>query len=206
MILYALLVTSFAVIVVLSNIFSAKMVLLPYIQLSVPAGLLIYPITFFLSDLVTEIFGSKRAKFMVYIAFGMSLLSFGLIQLILLLPGDGNQMSFQTVLGLSGLRIFSSLASYLVAQVVDIQAYATIKRWTGSKWLWLRNNGSTCLSQLVDTVMIDLIYLWWGCHMSFASVCPIMLFSIAYKAFFSLTLTPLFYFSVFSLKKRDKVA
>jgi len=202
--LYSFLVASFAVIVVLSNILSAKMVLLPWVCVSVPAGLLIYPITFFISDLVTEFFGMKRAKFMVMVALGMSLLSFGLIQLTLLLPTDSNQIAFHAVLGLSGLRIFSSLISYIVAQIVDIQVYATIKRWTGSKWLWLRNNGSTCLSQLIDTLMIDLIYLWWGCHMPFKTVVPIMLFSIAYKTFFSIAGTPLFYFFIFALKKRNK--
>jgi hypothetical protein len=146
----------------------------------------------------------KRAKFMVYVALGMSLLSFGLIQLTLLLPTDSNQIAFHAVFGLSALRIFSSLISYMCAQIVDIQVYAAIKRWTGSKWLWLRNNGSTCLSQLIDTLMIDLIYLWWGCHMPFNAVVPIMLFSIAYKAFFSIAGTPLFYFFTFVLKKKTR--
>lgn len=200
---YSFLVASFSVIVVLSNILSAKMVLLPWVHVSVPAGLLIYPLTFFISDLVTEIFGVKRAKFMVYTALAMNLLSFGLIQLILLLPTKSNQVAFHTVLGLSGLRIFSSFISYLVAQIVDIQVYAAIKRWTGSKWLWLRNNGSTCLSQLIDTVMIDLIYLWWGCRMPLKAVVSIMLFSIAYKAFFSMAGTPLFYLLISALKKKE---
>jgi hypothetical protein len=193
---YSLLIASFSVIVVLSNILSAKMVVLPGMRLSVPAGLLVYPLTFLISDLVTEIFGVRRAKFMVYTALGMSLLSFGLIQLCLALPAQSDEKAFQAVLGLSGLRIFSSLVSYVVAQIADIQIYAAIKRWTGSKWLWLRNNGSTCISQLIDTVLIDLIYLWWGCGMSLAAVFPIMLFSIAYKAFFSVAGTPLFYFLV----------
>jgi queuosine precursor transporter len=203
--LYSFLVVSFAVIVVLSNILSAKMVLLSWISLTIPAGLLIYPITFFISALVTELFGIKRAKFMVYLALAMCLLSFGLIQLTLLLPTDSNQIAFEAVLGLSGLRIFSSLIAYLCAQIVDIQVYAAIKRWTGSKWLWLRNNGSTCLSQLIDTLMIDLIYLWWGCHMPFKTVVPIMVFSIAYKAFFSIAGTPLFYFLTFALKRKGRI-
>lgn len=166
--LYQSLVASFAVIVVMSNILSAKMVSLPWIGLVVPAGLITYPITFLLSDLVTEVFGAKRAKLMVYIAFAMSLLSFGLIQIGLALPNAmEGQKEFQAVLGLSGLRIFSSLVSYAAAQLVDIQLYAAIKRWTGPKWLWLRNNGSTCAAQLVDTVMIDLIFLGGAsvCHL-----------------------------------------
>lgn len=206
--IYQIICASFCVIVVISNILSAKMVSLPFFALSIPAGLITYPMTFLLSDLVTEIFGAKRAKLMVYIAFAMSLLSFGMIQIALMLPESGidEQKAFQAVLGLSGLRIFSSLISYLTSQLVDIQLYAAIKQWTGQKLLWLRNNGSTCVSQIVDTVVIDLIFLWWGLEMTMAEVAPIMVFSYAYKAFFSIASTPIFYFLVFLFRgKRQRV-
>lgn len=202
--IYQLLSAAFSVIVVMSNIISAKMVPLPLIpDFIIPAGLITYPLTFLLSDLVTEIYGAKKAKFMVYMAFGMSFLSFGIIQLALMLPSSGTheQVAFATVLGLSGLRIFSSLTAYLMAQLVDIQLYALIKKWTGSKWLWLRNNGSTCLSQLVDTLLIDIIYLYWGLSMGWNEVWPIMVFSYSYKAFFSVAATPLFYLSVFLVQR-----
>lgn len=202
--IYQMICASFCVIVVVSNILSAKMVTLPYLALSIPAGLITYPLTFLLSDLVTEIFGAARAKLMVYIALAMSLLSFGMIQVALLLPEGGfdEQKSFQAVLGLSGLRIFSSLISYLTSQLIDIQLYAAIKQWTGPKFLWLRNNGSTCVAQIVDTVMIDLIFLWWGLGMTMSQVAPIMLFSYVYKALFSVACTPIFYFLVFLIRGR----
>lgn len=194
---YQSLSASFCVIVVVSNILSAKMVPLPLIPLAVPAGLITYPLTFLLSDLVTEVFGAARAKQMVYVALGMSLLSFALVQLGLILPSAGpDEQAFHAVLGLSSLRIVASLASYLVSQLVDIRLYAAIKRQTGPGLLWLRNNGSTCLSQLVDTLMIDCIVLWWGLGMPISDVLPIMGFSYLYKAFFSLACTPLFYYLV----------
>lgn len=199
-VLYQTLCASFCVIVVISNILSAKMISLPWFALDIPAGLVTYPLTFLLSDLVTEIFGARKAKLMVYIALAMSLLSFGMIQIGLLLPSNDDQSAFQAVLGLSGLRIFSSLVSYVTSQLVDIQLYAAIKRWTGPKFLWVRNNGSTCISQIVDTVMIDIIFLWWGLGMTMSEVAPIMIFSYAYKAFFSIACTPLFYLLVFFIR------
>lgn len=200
-ILYQSICASFCVIVVLSNILSAKMVMLPLLAFSIPAGLITYPLTFLLSDLVTEIFGANRAKMMVYIALGVSLLSFAMIQICLMLPAAGSEeQAFQAVLGLSGLRVFSSLISYVTAQIVDIQLYAAIKRWSGPKFLWLRTNGSTCISQIVDTVMIDLIFLWWGLGMTMVEVAPIMVFSYAYKAVFSIACTPLFYFFIFLIQ------
>ena len=204
--LYQIISAAFCVIVVISNILSAKMVKLPLIDLSIPAGLITYPLTFLLADLTTEIYGARRAKLMVYIALGMNLLSFGMIQIGLSLPTQGDDKAFQAVLGLSGLRIFSSLVSYITAQIVDIQLYAAIKRWTGPNLLWLRNNGSTCLSQIVDTVMIDLIFLWWGLGMTMSEIFPIMLFSYAYKAFFSVACTPLFYLLVYSIRTKKQEA
>ncbi len=197
---YQIISATFCVIVVVSNIISAKLVRVPYFQnFAIPAGLIIYPLAFLLSDFVTEIFGAKKAKQMVYIAFGMSLLSFGLIQIALQLPSvfSDNEEAFQAVLGLSGIRICASLTAFIVAQIVDIQLYTLIKRWTGFRFLWLRNNGSTWVSQLLDTIIIDLIYFFWGMGMSLEQVFPIMLFSYAYKVGWSVLMTPLFYIFMF---------
>ncbi len=194
---YKLLSALFCSIVLLSNIFSAKMAALPFLGISIPAGLFCYPLTFLLSDLVTETFGAKRAKLMIYTALGISLLSFGLIRLALLLPAS---QPFQTSLELGGLRIISSLISYIASQIAGIQIYAAIKRWSGSKWLWLRNNGAAFFSQILDTALIDMIFLWWGLGMPFSAVAPIMVFSYLYKVLFSAACTPFFYFLVFLTK------
>lgn len=203
--LYHLISASFCVIVIFSNLLSAKMVQVPFTTLNIPAGLVTYPFTFLLSDLVTEVFGAKRAKLMVYITLAMNLLSLGLIQISLVLPTSDREVqgAFQLVLGLSGLRIFSSLVSYLVSQVVDIQLYAAIKRLTGPKLLWLRNNASTFTSQVVDTMMVDLIFLWWGLGMTMAEVMPIMIFSYVYKTLFSAACTPFFYFLVYIVQGKQ---
>ncbi|MBA3239535.1 MAG: queuosine precursor transporter [Parachlamydiaceae bacterium] len=199
-ILYQIICAAFCVIVVISNIISAKMVQVPFMDgFIIPAGLITYPLTFLLSDFVTEIYDAKKAKLMVYIALGMNLLGFAIIQVTLLLPAatESEQMAFQAIMGLSGLRIFSSLISYLVAQIADIQIYAWIKKWTGPRFLWLRNNASTCISQIIDTVMIDIIYLYWGLGMEMKHVWPIMLFSFTYKIFFSVANTPFFYLLIY---------
>ena len=202
--LYQIISAAFCVIAVISNIISAKMIQVPFMDdFSIPAGLIMYPLTFLLSDFVTEIFDAKKAKLMVYIALGMNLLGFAIIQATLLMPAtsEAEQLAFKAIMGLSGLRIFSSLISYLVSQIADIQIYAYIKKITGPRFLWLRNNVSTCISQIIDTIMIDIIYLYWGLGMEMKSVLPIMLFSFAYKTFFSIANTPLFYLLVYLCKK-----
>jgi uncharacterized integral membrane protein (TIGR00697 family) len=201
--LYQSISTAFCVIVIISNIISAKMIPLPYFEdFCIPAGAITYPFTFLLSDLVTEFFGANKAKRMVYITLGMNILAFGILQVALSIPAHSSEQNsaFQAVLGLSGLRIFSSLTAYSIAQLVDIQIYAMIKRWTGLRFLWVRANGSTWVSQLVDTVLIDLIFLYWGMGMELAQVMTIMLFSFAYKACISMAGTPLFYLCVFVIR------
>lgn len=200
---YTVLAVTFSVIVVISNILSAKMVPLPFFNLIIPAGLITYPLTFLLSDLVTEIYGPKKSKLMVYTALGMCLLSFGIIEIALLLPTANTETehAFKAILALSGLRIFSSLTAYIIAQIADIQLYSLIKKWTGPRHLWIRNNGSTCLSQLIDTVVVDILFLYWGLQMGMQEVIPIMVISYLYKAFFSFSSTPLLYLGVFILQK-----
>ncbi len=194
---------TFCVIAVISTIISAKMISFPFFQnFSIPAGLITYPITFLISDLVTEIYGAHKAKMMVYTAFGMIILSYAIIQLALILPSNDpeNQDTFQSVLGLNGLIISASLAAYLLAQIVDIRLYALIKQWTGCRFLWLRNNSSTLISQILDTITVNIIHLYWGLGMEIGLVLKIILFAYSYKAIFSILNTPILYLAVFLAK------
>lgn len=203
--IYYIIHSMFCIALVIGNIISTKMVKLPLFQdFSIPAGILTYPLTFFLSGLVTEIYGSNLAKKMVYHAFGMSIFSYFLIKVALLLPSPNLEKSlhFQEVLGLNGIILLASLTGYIFSQTIDIYLYARIKSCTGPKYLWLRNNGSTITAQLIDTMIVNIIHLKLGVGMTMAQLFPIMLFSYLYKCSFSLVFTPLFYFLVFLFKRR----
>jgi uncharacterized integral membrane protein (TIGR00697 family) len=201
--IYHFISSMFCIVVIVSNIISTKMVKLPFFQdFSIPAGLITYPLTFFLSDLVTEVYGAKKAQQMVYHAFGMSLLAYLIIKVALILPSPTveNQLHFEEILGLNGVILFGSLTAYVFSQTIDIRLYAWIKKWTGENYLWLRNNGSTLIAQLFDTTIVNLIYLKLGLGMEMAQVVPIMVFSYIYKCTISVVLTPFFYFVVFLFK------
>lgn len=202
--LYSLIQATFCVIVVVSNVISAKLFEVPFFDnLLLPAGLLTYPLTFLLSDLTTELYGAKQAKHMVYTALGLTILCYFVIQLSIFLPTQDleQQKAFQMTLGLNGLIIGASLTAYVIAQVLDIQLYALIKGWTNGRFLWLRNNGSTLASQIVDTLTVNMIHLYWGLGMELSQVFHIMLFSYTYKAVFSIANTPLFYALLYLIKK-----
>lgn len=203
---YSFITAAFSVIVVISNVISAKLFLLPlFDNFAIPAGLITYPLTFFLSDLMTELYGKDQAKLMIRTALLLSVLCLGIIEIALILPASHQeiQASFESVLGVNGWIVFGSLTAFIIAQSLDVYLYALIKRWTGEPHLWLRNNGSTLLSQIVDTAAVNWIYLYFGLGMGHEAIAQIALFSYAYKALFSVALTPVFYLFV-SLGKRHK--
>ena len=201
---YYLVNSIFCVVVIVSNIISTKMVKLPYFHdFSIPAGLITYQLTFFISDFVTEIYGTRKAQEMVYHAFGMSIFAYLIIKTALILPSPTleNQLHFEKILGLNGVILIASLTAYIFSQTIDIQLYALIRKWTGENHLWIRNNGATLVAQLVDTTIVNMIYLKMGAGMEMAQVFPIMIFSYVYKCAFSMAFTPLFYFFVFVFKR-----
>ena len=131
----------------------------------VAVGALPYPITFLCTDLISEIWGEQRANQVVWVG----LLLNGWVLLILWLGGvlpamDGSDDStFRTIQQLSFGAIGASMVAYLTAQFVDVRLFHFWKRLTKGKALWLRNNGSTLVSQLVDTTAVVLIS-HYGAH------------------------------------------
>ena len=123
------------------------------------------PITFLCTDLISELWGEQKANQVVWVG----LLLNGWVLLILWLGGvlpamDGSDDStFRTIQQLSFGAIGASMVAYLTAQFVDVRLFHFWKRLTKGKALWLRNNGSTLLSQLVDTTAVVLIS-HYGAH------------------------------------------
>lgn len=188
-----------------ANILSAKLVQVPYFAaINIPAGLIISPLTFMLTALTTELYGISKARTMVVTAFVMTIISCAFIELAIFLPTKDleNQAAFQRILGLNAIIIASSLTAYGMSQMVEIQSYAKIKEWTGPRMLWLRNNAAILLSQLVDTMIVNMLYLYWGIGLELAEVSEIIVFSYGYKIILSTMSTPLLYLCVF-LKQRS---
>ncbi|MEC7839759.1 MAG: queuosine precursor transporter [Chlamydiota bacterium] len=189
-------------IVSITNAISTKLVFVSFIDLHVPAGLISYPFTFVISDLITEVYGGERAKFLVRTALGINLLSLAIIQLSMALPTHdiGMNEAFTKVFQGNLYIVLGSLVAYFSSQMIDINIYEKIKEHTGNQYIWLRNNVSTLFAQAVDTVIVFSIYLWWGLGLESSEVLRIMIFSYFYKALFSLLDTPLLYFSLYCIK------
>ncbi len=131
----------------------------------VAVGALPYPITFLCTDLISEIWGEQRANQVVWVG----LLLNGWVVLILWLGGvlpampGTDDSTFRTLQQLSFGAVGASMVAYLTAQFVDVRLFHFWKQRTKGKALWLRNNGSTLVSQLVDTSAVVLIS-HYGAH------------------------------------------
>jgi hypothetical protein len=121
-------------------------------------GILPYPITFLITDLISEIYGKKRANQVVVTGIFASFFSMGILLIANEVPAIENSPiddeTFNQVFALSPIAALASMIAYLIAQFVDIRIYHFWKNLTQGKMLWLRNNFSTFSSQLIDTVLV----------------------------------------------------
>lgn len=176
----------------------------------IPAGLLAYPFTFLATDLISELYGRRRAQALVWVGFTMNFFMLFLMWLGHILPDasgvSGASATFDTVYEFMKPGVLASMVAYLVAQTVDVQLFDFWRKLTNGKHLWLRNNGSTMLSQIVDTVLISaILYSSGGLGTAIDSVdklVPLMVSSYLFKLSFAALDTPLFYLGVYALRAR----
>ncbi|MDX1485906.1 MAG: queuosine precursor transporter [Alphaproteobacteria bacterium] len=221
---FAVMMAAFVVVLVLTNIIGVKLFLafpesLPRglfgEAITLTTGLITYPITFLLTDIVCEVFGRRRANLMVATGFVMSLLTLVLIQISLALPGSpawpsGSpdyatvaemQRAFESVFTLPGILIFGSMTAYLVAQLMDVRLFHFWKQVTRGRHLWLRNNASTMTSQLVDTVIVNSIFLGFGLGLDWLLVAKIIVASYLFKLLIAALDTPFIYLGAWWVRR-----
>ena len=124
----------------------------------VSVGILPYPITFLITDIISEIYGKKRANQVVIVGLFSTVFVMGVVALADIVPATdwspvSNEM-FTMVFGLTGVAVAASMFAFLMAQFIDIRIYHFWKRVTKGKYLWIRNNFSTMTSQFVDTASV----------------------------------------------------
>ena len=122
--------------------------------LFMPAGVLAYSITFICTDVISEIWGKKRANATVLGGFIALLCVLLLVQLSLGWPKAPfwtNEAAFNSILGSTSRIIVASFIAYLISQFHDVWAFHFWKKVTKERHLWLRNNLSTAVSQFFDT-------------------------------------------------------
>ena len=171
----------------------------------ISVGILPYPITFLLTDLISEIYGKKNANQVVLIGLFASVFSLGIVFLANVVPATSwspvSDDLFSTVFGNTATAVFASMLAYLFAQFIDIQIYHFWKRLTQGKHLWIRNNFSTFSSQLVDTLTILLLLCYFNV-IAWENFWGLLLSGFLFKVLVAIFDTPFLYLGVYLMRKR----
>lgn len=168
-------------------------------------GILPYPITFLITDLISEIYGQKKANQVVVAGIFASFFSMAIVLIANEVPAletsPVDDEVFSQVFSLSPIAVLASMLAYLFAQFIDIRIYHFWKRYTDGKKLWLRNNFSTFSSQFIDTFTVVLLLSLFGV-LPWSMFWGLLLSGVVFKILIALFDTPLLYLFVGMFRKR----
>ena len=194
-----ILLGSLCAILVAANAAGSKMISLG--PLAASATVFAYALTFLITDLASELYGKKTAAKFVKIGFGAVLLSVVFFKVALLAPPASfyaGQKAFESVFSVSPRLLLGGLTAYLVSQHLDIRIYHFFKKLTRGRHMWLRNNGSTIVSQFVDTC----IFIGISFYGIVGSLWPLILGQYLIKLVIAVLDTPIMYGIVYFVKRK----
>ena len=128
-------------------------------------GMLTFPVTFLITDLLNEYYGKKAARRVVWIGFSMAMFVFVVVNIAQAMPSwdvpfNVKPEAFDAIFGSAKIMYVASVTAYLVGNFCDIAVFGVFKRLTGGRFIWLRATGSTVVSQMIDSFIVT--YLAFG--------------------------------------------
>ncbi|MBT8261691.1 MAG: queuosine precursor transporter [Bacteroidia bacterium] len=206
--IYLILGALFIASLVVSNLIFQKFIsfdLFGIYTFEISVGVLPYPITFLITDIICEVYGQKKANQVVTAGIFASFFSMGIIYVSSAIPATTwspvSDALFETVFGATAIAVLASMMAYLLAQYIDISIFHFWKRLTKGKHLWLRNNFSTFLSQFVDTFTVLILLCTFG-KIEWKLFGGLLLSGFLFKVIVAATDTPFLYAAVYGMRKR----
>ncbi len=210
---YDLVMALFVTVLLISNLLSSAKIVdlktaLGPIDLAFDAGTLVFPISYIFGDVLTEVYGYRRSRRVIWVGFGANVLLGLFVWVAGVLPGEAEwreyagQDAYDAILGgVSGL-IVASLVAYFMGEFSNSYVLARMKVWTGGRWLWTRTIGSTLVGQAVDTTVFMLIATALGVFPP-EILLSLIVTNYILKVGFEALLTPLTYRIVNALKAAE---
>jgi hypothetical protein len=201
--IFVLIVGLFVMALVVSNIIAVKIVEVWGREFD--AATLLFPLTYLIGDVLTEVYGFRRARLVIWVGFAGNLVAVGAIQIALHLPSAGfweeNQPAYETVLGTTWRIFIGSLVAYLVGELANSYVLARLKVMTRGRWLWSRTISSTLVGEGLDSAIFSSI-AFAGTGVDLANlIVTIWVIKVAWEV----VATPLTYAVVTALKRHEGV-
>lgn len=205
--IYLILAALFIASLVAANLIFKKFVSIDFFGIytfKISVGVLPYPITFLITDTISEIYGKQKATWVVTAGIFASIFTLLIIWVANALPAFADSPLsdevFNQAFGATGIAVGASMLAYLLAQYIDVSVFHFWKNLTKGKHLWLRNNFSTFTSQFVDTIAVVGLLSIFG-ELPWKDFWILVLSGFLFKALVALLDTPLLYLIVFGFKK-----
>jgi uncharacterized integral membrane protein (TIGR00697 family) len=213
---YDLILALFVTVLLVSNLASSAKIVdwgvsILGLRLSFDAGTLVFPISYIFGDVLTEVYGYRRSRRVIWAGFGASALMAGVLWLVGLLPGEATWQSYAgdgayaAILGgvSSGGIIIASLAAYFMGEFSNSFVLAKMKVATAGRRLWMRTIGSTLVGQAIDTISFVLIATLFGVF-PWGIALSLIVSNYIFKVFIEAAMTPLTYRIVNFLKRAER--
>lgn len=168
-------------------------------------GIILWPVIFLLTDLINEYYGKDGVRKLTYITVGLISFTFIILSLALSIPATSfspvSDSVFRTIFGQSQWIIVGSIIAFLLSQIVDVYVFWSFKKITGDKHIWLRATGSTMVSQLIDTFVVQYIAFVLPGKWAFSDFLTNASWGYAFKLLVALALIPLIYLGHYVIGK-----
>jgi uncharacterized integral membrane protein (TIGR00697 family) len=172
-------------------------------------GIILWPVVFLLTDLINEHYGKQGVRKLTYITVGLIAYTFILLTIGLNIPAVGfspvSDAVFRTVFGQSQWIIVGSIVAFLTSQLVDVYVFWVFRNKTGGRLIWLRATGSTVISQLIDTFVVQYIAFVLPGKWAFNEFVTNACWGYSFKLLVAVCLIPLIYAGHFAINKFLKV-
>jgi len=199
---FVFIVAIFTTCLITANIIAVKMIRI--FGLIVPAAIIIFPLSYVFGDILTEVYGYRQARRVIWLGFLCNLLTVVAIWVAQILPGApfwDAQTSYERILGYTPRLLAASFVAYLAGEFTNSFVLAKMKIATGGRWLWTRTIGSTLAGQALDSAIF--ITLAFAGNIPGAMLLTAIVTQWLFKSAYEAAITPFTYWIVGFLKKRE---
>jgi queuosine precursor transporter len=192
----------FIAVLLISNTVSAKVIEIGPFQFD--AGTLLFPIAYIFGDILTEVYGFRIAKKVIWLGFASLALmaaTYILVGYLPPAPGWESQQAYMHILGLAPRIALASIIAYLAGSLANSWIMAKMKAWTGGKMLWARTIGSTIVGEGIDTALFVSIAFWGILPADL--ILAVALSNYAFKVSIEAIMTPFTYFVIRKMSRAD---